>query len=55
MRNLGHYRDSDYIQKLEKLSIAKGWKIQFEDGKIVITEETLDDILTLLQNKRLHS
>lgn len=55
IRNLGHYRNPVYLQRLQQLSVAKGWNIQFEEEQIVITDETLDDILTLLQNKRLHS
>ncbi len=55
IRNLGHYRNPVYLERLQQLSTSKGWDIQFEDQQIVITEETLDDILTLLQNKRLHS
>ncbi|KEO72240.1 Kiwa anti-phage protein KwaB-like domain-containing protein [Anditalea andensis] len=55
IRNLGHYRNSTYLQRLHQLSITKRWNIQFEEEQIVITDETLDDILTLLQNKRLHS
>jgi hypothetical protein len=55
IRNLGHFRNSNFMQRLEKLSKTKGWNINFKKGKIVFTEETLDDILTVLQNKRLHS
>jgi len=33
----------------------RNWGIEFQEGQIVITEETLDAVLTLLQNKRLHS
>jgi hypothetical protein len=55
IRNLGHFRNPTYMQRLEQLSLAKGWNIAFENGQIVFTDETLDDILTLLQNKRLHS
>ena len=55
IRNLGHYRNPVYLQRLQQLSVAKGWNIRFEEEQIVITDETLDDILTLLQNKRLHS
>jgi hypothetical protein len=43
------------MQKLQELSAEKGWNIEFNEEQIIITEETLDDILTLLQNKRLHS
>lgn len=55
IRNLGHYRNPDFILKLQTICGEKGWNILFESGQIVFTEETLDDILTLLQNKRLHS
>ncbi|MBN9298445.1 MAG: DUF4868 domain-containing protein [Filimonas sp.] len=55
IRNLGHFRNTIFIQRLEQLSSVKGWNINFKNGQIVFTEETLDDILTLLQNKRLHS
>lgn len=55
IRNLGHYRNPVYLRRLQQLSAAKGWNIQFEEEQIIITDETLDDILTLLQNKRLHS
>lgn len=55
IRNLGHFRNPIFLERLEQLSIEKGWNINFENGQIVITDETLDDILILLQNKRLHS
>ncbi|WP_442787889.1 Kiwa anti-phage protein KwaB-like domain-containing protein [Flavobacterium suncheonense] len=55
IRNLGHYTNPVFLQRLRQLSIAKGWNIEFDGNQILITEETLDDILTLLQNKRLHS
>jgi Domain of unknown function (DUF4868) len=55
IKNLGHFRNPIFLQRLQQLSIVKGWNVNFENGQIVITDETLDDILTLLQNKRLHS
>lgn len=55
IRNLGYYKKPGYLKRLEDLCKTKGWGIGFESGKIVFTEETLDDILTVLQNKRLHS
>lgn len=55
IRNLGHYKDSVFLQKLREVSTQKGWNIQFKEQQIVITEESLDAILTVLQNKRLHS
>lgn len=55
IRNLGHFRNPIFLQRLQQVSDLKGWNINFDNGQIVFTEETLDDILTLLQNKRLHS
>ena len=55
IKNLGHFRNPIFLQRLQQVSALKGWNINFENGQIVFTEETLDDILTLLQNKRLHS
>jgi hypothetical protein len=55
IKNLGHYRNPQFLQRMHQLSQIKGWNIEFQNGQIVFTDETLDDILTLLQNKRLHS
>ena len=55
IKNLGHFRNPQFLQRVHELSQAKGWNIEFQNGQIVFTDETLDDILTLLQNKRLHS
>ncbi|HMJ46915.1 MAG TPA: Kiwa anti-phage protein KwaB-like domain-containing protein, partial [Ferruginibacter sp.] len=55
IKNLGHYRNQNFLQRMQQISNEKGWNIQFNNGQIIFSEETLDDILTLLQNKRLHS
>lgn len=55
IKNLGYYRDNGYLQRLKLINEQRNWGIEFQDGQIVISEEKLDDILTLLQNKRLHS
>jgi hypothetical protein len=55
IKNLGYYQDANYLLRLRVISEQRNWGIQFQDGQIVITEEHLDAILTLLQNKRLHS
>ncbi|PJA05513.1 MAG: hypothetical protein COX71_06310 [Flavobacteriales bacterium CG_4_10_14_0_2_um_filter_35_18] len=55
IKNLGYYQDVNYLQRLRAISEQRNWGIQFQEGQIVITEEHLDAILTLLQNKRLHS
>lgn len=55
IRNLGHFRNPNFLQRMQQISLAKGWNIEFDNGQIIFTDETLDTILTILQNKRLHS
>jgi hypothetical protein len=55
IKNLGYYQDANYLHRLRAISEQRNWGIQFQNGQIVITEDQLDAILTLLQNKRLHS
>lgn len=55
IRNLGHYNNPKFLLRMQQLSLKKGWSIQFNNGQIVCTDETIDDILIILQNKRLHS
>lgn len=55
IKNLGYYQDANYLLRLRNINEQRNWGIKFQDGQIVITEEHLDAILTLLQNKRLHS
>ncbi|WP_339885364.1 Kiwa anti-phage protein KwaB-like domain-containing protein [Polaribacter vadi] len=55
IKNLGYYKDQNYLMKFKTINEVKNWGIEFNEGQIVITDETLDDVLTVLQNKRLHS
>jgi len=55
IKNLGHYKDPLFLSKVKALSQLKGWNIQFQNEQIVFTDDTLEVILTILQNKRLHS
>ncbi|WP_439132686.1 Kiwa anti-phage protein KwaB-like domain-containing protein [Polaribacter sp.] len=55
IKNLGYYKDQNYLTKFKIVNDAKNWGINFVNGQIEITDETLDDVLTVLQNKRLHS
>lgn len=55
IKNMGFYHDYNYLQKLKEVSQAKGWNVQYNMDKIILTEDNIDDVLTLLQNKRLHS
>ncbi len=53
--NLRYYKSQEYLAALKKLSKQKQWGINFKGDQIVITEDNVDDVLTILQNKRLHS
>jgi len=53
--NLGHFRDAAFLIRMREIIELRGWPILFHENQIVITEASLDDILTLLQNKRLRS
>lgn len=55
INNLGHFRDMNFIQRIIDLNDTKGWNISIQDDRIVFSEESIDVILTLLQNKRLYS
>jgi hypothetical protein len=55
IKNLGYYKDQNFLSRFKEVNELKSWGVEFQDGQIVITEESLEDILTILQNKRLHS
>jgi len=55
IENLGFYKDQNFLRRLKRLNKMKGWGIQFNKDQIILTKDNLDDILSLLQNKRLHS
>lgn len=55
IKNLGYYKDQTFLNRFKEINQIKNWGIDFENDQIVITDEKLDAILTVLQNKRLHS
>ena len=55
IEELGYYKDDGFIERLKLANEREGWKLQFVDGKLAITEETLRDVLTLLSNRRVQS
>lgn len=55
IKNLGHYNNPQFLQRMQNVNLSKNWNIQFVNGQIVITDDTLDTILSILQNKRLYS
>jgi len=55
IKSLGHYKDVNFIKALREISNEEEWEITFKNNKIVVTEGNLESILSILQNKRLHS
>lgn len=55
IKNLGYYRDQSFLRRFQEVNRIKNWGIEFQGEQIIISEEKLDAILTILQNKRLHS
>lgn len=55
IKNLGYYKDQSFLNRFKEINRHKNWGIDFENDQIVITDDRLDAILTVLQNKRLHS
>lgn len=55
IKNLGYYKDHNYLLRLKFINEQRNWGIVFINQQIEISEEHLESILTLLQNKRLHS
>jgi hypothetical protein len=51
----GYYKDKNYLSALIKVNAEKSWGLVVENGLIVINDETIDLVLTLLNNGRLES
>ncbi len=50
-----YYKDDEFLTKMETLSKEEEWLIDFQDGKIIVTKDNIDDVLSILQDKRLRS
>lgn len=55
IQNLGHYRDPNFLAQLKIISEDQGWNIQFDGTQIILQENNIDEVLLLLQHKRLNS
>jgi len=51
----GYFRDPEYMARLVALNDSQGWGLNIRDGKIVVTDDTVDKILSLLNNDLLNS
>lgn len=55
IRKAGYYNQRDYVRRLIEVSTEEGWELKIENGKIIVEPETIDLLLTLLNNDRLRS
>ena len=51
----GYYKDPNFMSQLEKVAKAEGWPLKFQGGQLVLTEDNLEIILTILGNNRVKS
>jgi len=51
----GYYKNKDFLQKLISVNNERGWGLALENNQIVITEDNVELVLTLLNNSRLES
>ena len=55
IQTLGHYKNPDFLGQLKIISEDQGWNIQFDGTQIILQEDNIDEVLLLLQHKRLNS
>lgn len=51
----GYYKQKAFLSGVKTVSAEQGWDISFDGDRIIVTEENVDLILTLLNNDRLAS
>ena len=51
----GYYKAADYIGNLKKVNKQEDWGLRIESNKVVVDEDKIDLILTVLNNGRLKS
>jgi hypothetical protein len=55
IENLGLYKDPNFIKNIDKFSGINKWDVELINGQFVLTENNIEALLSLLQNKRLKS
>jgi len=56
VKKSGYYKKQHFLQSLKQVNEAENWGIQYsEDGKLIVTEDDIETILTILNNSRLKS
>jgi hypothetical protein len=51
----GYYKQKAFLSGVKTVSAEQGWNVSFDGDRIIVTEENVDLILTLLNNDRLAS
>lgn len=55
IRKSAYYKEKTFMMALVKVNQDENWGLVFSDGKITVTEENAETVLTLLSNSRLRS
>lgn len=56
VKKSGYYKEKKFLESLKKVNEEENWGIQYsEDGKLIVTEENIETVLTVLNNSRLKS
>jgi hypothetical protein len=56
VKKSGYYKEQNFLQSLKQVNEEESWGIQYsEDGKLTVTEENIETVLTVLNNSRLKS
>jgi hypothetical protein len=55
IENLGLYKKPEFIKKVITTSKKNKWNIEFINGQFVLSEDNIETLLSMLQNKRLYS
>jgi hypothetical protein len=56
VKKAGYYKEKNFLQNLKQVNEDENWGIQYsDDGKLIVTEEDIETVLTVLNNSRLKS
>ena len=56
IKKAGYYQDRNFLQSLKIVNEEDGWGIQYSpSGEILVTEESIETVLRVLNNDRLTS
>lgn len=56
VKKAGYYKEQNFLQSLKQVNETEKWGIKYsEDGKLIVTEDDIETVLTVLNNSRLKS